>query len=144
MSLPNRSRFVYNDGAGVDFFMLLPARQWLPASKGHGESDTSASGIPAHFEVRRDARLHLPLRFFESEWPSVRRLVEHGQRSGSATWYPDMDVSGTSFTVYVDEPAMGDEIIPRPSEHAGVLELDIVLRRTTSGQMEPVYYEADS
>lgn len=131
MPMPFRPRWVYNDGSAVDYLMSLPQRPWGHGSKPFGGSDVSGAGVPESFEIRRDYRLHLTLRFPESEWSDVERLVRHLQRSGSATFYPDQDVGGTSHTVYGDEPGMDEEIRPRRGEDIGTLELDIVVRRTT-------------
>lgn len=131
MALPFRPRWVYNDGSAVDLLMSLPQRPWTFGSNGLGGSDVAASGVPASFEIRRDYFLHLTLRFTEAEWDDVERLVRHLQRSGSATFYPDRDVGGTSHTVYGHLPAMGEEIRPRRSEEPSTLELDVSVRRTT-------------
>lgn len=127
-----RPRWVYNDGSAVDYTMALSQRAWDFESNAEGGSDVTATGVPASYEIRRDYRLHLTLRFPESEWASVERLVRHFQRSGSATMYPDEAVGGTSHTVYGDSPAMGEPIRPRRTEEPSTLELNITVRRTTS------------
>ncbi len=137
--LPYRPRWVYNDGAAVDYSMSLPQKPWGHGSKGVGGSDTSAAGVPESFEIRREHRLHLVLRFPETEWPDVERLVRHLQRSGTATFYPDQDVGSTSHTVYGDAPAIGEEIRPRRTDEIGTLELDVTVRRTTDALFTDVH-----
>lgn len=127
-----RPRWVYNDGSAVDYTMALEQRPWDFESLGVGGSDETATGIPASYEIRRDYSLHLTLRFRESEWPNVERLVRHLQRSGSATMYPDESVGGTSHAVYGKSPKMREPIRPRRSDEQSTLELDISVRRTTS------------
>lgn len=138
--LPKRPRFVFNDGSAVDFTLTHPQRTWRPGSRGVGGSDVSAAGVPEAFEVRRDERLHVTLRFTESEWANVRRMVVHGQGAGTITFYPDADVAGTNHTVYLDEPEMGQEVVPRRSELASIYEIDVVLRRTTSTAFTDEYF----
>lgn len=141
MSIPLRPRFVYNDGSAVDFTFTLAQRPWDYSSRALGGSDTSAAGVPAAFQIRRDYMLHLSFRFYESEWSSVERLVRHLQNGGSATFYPDADVPGTSHTVYGELPAMGEEIRPRrSSDYPKVLELEITVRRTTSTIFTDEYF----
>lgn len=127
-----RPRWVYNDGSAVDYTMSIDQRPWDPESQAEGGSDVTATGVPASYEIRRDYRLNLTLRFPESEWSNVERLVRHFQRSGSATFYPDQSVGGTSHTVYGDRPAMGEAIRPRRGDEPSTMELDIAIRRTTS------------
>lgn len=127
-----KPRWVYNDGSSVDYSMTIEQRPWDFGSLGIGGSDTSGAGVPSAFEIRRDYFLHQTLRFPESEWESVERLVRHLQGGGTAALYPDEDVPGTSHTVYGHRPALGEEIRPRRSDEPSTLELDISVRRTTS------------
>ncbi len=131
MSYVERPRWVYNDGGAVDFTHALPQRPWNFGKRLFGGSDLSAAGVPAAFTIREENLLFITIRFPVSEWANVERLVTHGQRGGTFTWYPDQ--SGTNHTVYLDEPAMNEIIRPRRS--AGdqrTFELDITLRRTTN------------
>ena len=127
-----RPRWVYNDGSAVDYTMSLPQRPWGHGSQALGGSMVSAAGTPESYEIRRDYLMDLVLRFPESEWTNVERLVRHLQRSGSATWYPDQGDAGTSHTVYGVSPAMGEPIRPSRTDDIGTLELAITIRRTTS------------
>lgn len=140
MTLPKRPRFVFNDGTAADFTLSKPQRPWRPGSRGVGGSDVSGAGAPEAFEVRRDERLRLRLRFTESEWANVRRMIVHGQNAGTITFYPDADVGGTSHTVYLDEPALGEEFSPEPTETHGLYEISVVLRRTTEVTFTDEYF----
>lgn len=136
-----RPRWVYTDSVGaVDYTMSLEQRPWDPESGSVGGSDETATGIPASFEILRRPLLHLTLRFPESEWASVERLVRHLQRSGSATMYPDQSVAGTSHAVYGESPKMGEGIRPRRGDEPSTLELDVTVRRTTSGIFTDEYF----
>lgn len=138
---PLRPRWVYTDSDGaVDYLMSTPQRPWNFGSLGLGGSDISAAGVPAAFEIRRDHLLHLTLRFPESEWDDVERLVRHLQRAGSATFYPDQDDTSVAHTVYGDSPKLGEDIEPRRSGFPAILELDISVRRTTDAVFTDPYY----
>ncbi len=132
MASPFQPRWVYDDGSAVDYSMSIPQRPWDFGSRGIGGSDSSAAGVPAAFQIRRDYLMHLRLRFPEGEWDDVERLVRHLQRAGSATFYPDQDRALPSHTVYGVTPALGEEIRPRRSDEISTMELDITIRRTTS------------
>lgn len=135
-----KPRWVYNDGSSVDYSMTIDQRPWDFGSRAVGGSDTAASGVPSAFVIRQDYFLHMTLRFPESEWPSVERLVRHLQGGGSATLYPDLDVTGTFHSVYGERPALGEEIRPRRSDEPSTLEQDITVRRTTSAIFSDEYF----
>ena len=137
---PLRPRWVYNDGAPVDYPMSISQRPYDMSSRGFGGSDVSAAGVPAAFEIRRDNLLRLTLRFPEHEWDDVERVVRHLQLAGSATFYPDQDDTSIAYTVYGESPAMGSEIRPRRSDFPRVLELDVTVRRTTDAIFDDPFY----
>ncbi len=138
---PLRPRWVYNDGAAVDYSMLIAQREWSYGSKGEGGGDVSAAGVPSAFVIRRDYLLHHGLRFHAYEWPSVERLVRHLQEGGTATFYPDRSFAGTSHTVYGVEPKVGEEMRPtRDGQDPEVLELALTIRRTTSAIFTDEYH----
>ena len=138
---PLRPRWVYTDSSGaVDYLMSVPQRPWGFGSRGVGGSDISAAGVPASYEIRRDHLLHLTLRFPESEWDDVERLVRHLQLAGSATLYPDQDDTSVLHLVYGESPALGEEILPRRSAFPSVLELDVTVRRTTDAIFVDPYF----
>lgn len=143
MAFPLRPRWVYTDALGaVDYTMSLPQRPWDFGSRvpaGAGGMEVSGSGVPAAYEIRREYLLHLTLRFAESEWATVERLLRHLQRAGSATFYPDA-TAGDNHTVYGESPAMGEEIRPRRSDEPSTLEIDVTVRRTTEAIFDDEYY----
>lgn len=133
--------FTYDDGAPVDLALMLPVGLWrhrLKATGGEAESDAA---FPASYVVRRDYQLAIPLRFYESEWPAVRALLEFGQSGGVLTWFPDLE-SEDSFDVYLDSPAVGEEINPDPdAAYPRALVLTIVLRRVDGVEWDLGYFE---
>lgn len=140
MALQLRPRWVYDDGEPVTLELRLPQRPWLPGTGTVGGSDVSAAGVPSAFLIRRDHTWSLTLRFFESEWPSIERLVAHLQGGSSATWYPDAGQDETR-TVYGVTPAMGDPVTPRRGDDPGTLELDLVIRRTTTAVVRDRFFD---
>ncbi len=118
--------FQYPD---VDLALMLPVALWTHRLKATGGDIESDAAFPASYVVRRDYQLAIPLRFYESEWPEVRALLEYGQTGGVVTWFPDLE-SEDSFDVYIDSPSIADDIVP--SVDAGyprALDLTIVVRR---------------
>lgn len=131
MSYVERPKWIYNDGGAVTFTMALSQRPWDFGKRQFGGSDVSAAGVPAAFAIRQENLLFVTIRFPVSEWASVERLVRHGQGGGTVAFYPD-ESEGTNHTVYIDEPRMGEPILPRrdPRDQR-TFELDLTLRRTT-------------
>lgn len=134
-------RWVYNDGSSVDYTLALPQRPWSFGSLGHGAMGVTASGIPAGYEVRRDYTLDLGLRFPETEWPDVERLVRHLQRARPATLYLDSENEQAAHTVYGEAPAMGEPIRPRRGTEPSTLELDVTVRSATATIFTEAYFE---
>ena len=131
MSYVERPKWVYNDGGAVTYTMALSQRPWNYGKRQVGGSDVSAAGVPAAFTIRQENFLYVTIRFPVSEWASGERLVRHGQAAGTITFYPDQS-EGTTHTVYLDEPRMGEVIQPRRNpQDQRTLELDLTLRRTT-------------
>ena len=137
---PFRPRWVYNDGGAVDYSMELAQRPWDYGSSAEGGSDVSAAGVPSAFVVRRDYLLHLGLRFHAYEWTNVERLIRHLQEGGSATYYPDRDVTTRSHTVYGDDLGLDEEIQPTRGDEPETLELRLTVRRTTSAIFTDEYH----
>lgn len=138
MALPWMPRFEYDTGpTTLDF--SIPARPYMPVDSTIGGTDRSAAGIPAAYEIRRDHNIVVSLRFYESEWPSVQAMLEFGQaHPNTMTFYPDQTVTGTSFTVYLEVPKMGERIAPRRMpDFTEVYELDIELSQVNSGSSTP-------
>jgi hypothetical protein len=140
MTTSARPRFTFTDGAGaVDFTLAHPSKPWVPGTVGVGDSDVSAAGVPAHFEVRRDATLQVSLRFPEAQWPVVRRMVVHGQRSGTIRYYPRSG-EGDFFDVYLLSPAMGEQASPSPGASFGTWEFQVTFRHIVGTVIEPNYF----
>jgi len=117
---------------------------WESSSKGHGGQDTSGSGIPEAFEYRRDETCKIKLRFTEAEWPAIRTWLTYCQRNPGVAFTFKFQLTPTEIpaggiSVYLEEPEMGKEIKPQRGETKGTLELEIVIRSTTS---TPIHVQA--
>lgn len=141
MPLRWRPRFVFDT---EDFTLELPVAPWDFEENTIGGSAESGAKVIAAFTVRRDLALILPLRFYESEWPLVRALIEYGITGQPITWYP-AGAEGTNFEVYLDNPSAGDSYEGTPDgTYPRALSLGIaVSRRGDGGDWDdlPSYFE---
>lgn len=129
--------FEYGD---VDLALMLPVALWNHQLRHTGGDIESDAAFPAAYIVRTDYQLAIPLRFYESEWPEVRALVEFGQTGAVIKWFPDLE-SEDSFDVYLDAPAIGEEITPTPDgTYPRALFLTIVLRRVDGEPWDLGYF----
>lgn len=129
------------DYAAVQLELELPQGLWqhrVPVAAG-GDIESTA-GFPASYIVRRAHILAVPLRFYESEWPDVRALLEYGQTGLPFTWFPDQ-LELESFEVYLEGPEVGKAIEPRPdARYPRALSLTIELRRTDDAPWDLEYF----
>jgi len=118
----------------VTINFTVPSKPFGLVSRGVGGFDKSAAGIPAAYEIRREQLLKWTLTFLESEWSSVEAWLRWAQQTaGSFTFKPDKAQPGTSYTVYLEEPAMGQDIAPtRRTDYIGAFDLAMTFRRTTN------------
>lgn len=132
--------FAYNDGEAVDLALMLPVGLWNHRLKQTGGDIESDAAFPASFIVRRDYQLAIPLRFYESEWPEVRALIEYAQTGGVFTWFPDLE-SEDSFDVYFDAPKIGEDIDPQTDgSYPRAMSLTIVVRRVDGEPWDLGYF----
>lgn len=133
-------RFLWDDDLVNDETLELPVGQWRHQPKAIGGDIESDAGYPASFVVRRDHCLYVPVRFFEDEWPTLRRLIAHGQGGGVIYWYPDVD-EVTSYEVYLEAPALGDPVEPLPDgEYPAALSLVLTFRKASGGNWDDLLY----
>lgn len=119
-------RFTYTDdaSAAVDLTLGWAGRAWTPASEAVGGREFSANrAAVASYEIRRDQILGQTLRVRESEWPAVRKMLEHGQRGTVITVFPDS--TGVGRTAYLLTPGYDERIMPRRGDFPGLLEIDV-------------------
>lgn len=121
--------FQYTDEDPVDVAFMLPIGLWRHTLKQTGGDIESDAAFPAAYIVRRDYQLSIPLRFYEGEWSTVRAMIEFGQLGGIIKWFPDLD-SEESFEVYLDDPSLGDDIVPQVDDsYPRALTIALVIRR---------------
>lgn len=137
-------RFVYNPGVEVDVTLELPVGIWRHSTPTVGGDIDSDAGHPASFIVRRSYSLIVPVRFFESEWTTVRELIEYGQTGGVITWYPDAEELD-SFDVYLEAPMVGDDITGAiDGEYPRALSQAITIRRVDGVAFDGLEYFSES
>lgn len=107
----------------IDKTLSVPGHVWVRTSEGVGGIEWSAARVPSSYEIRRDQKLRQRLRFMESEWPDVRKLLEHGQRGTLITVYPDS--TGVGRTCYLVSPGWDEGVQPTPTEFPGLLEIEV-------------------
>jgi hypothetical protein len=118
-------RFLYG---GSELVTTLPARAWVPGEEAVGTRRITATGVGAGEIIRTDTRLHMTLRFYESEWPDVVALIEYGLTSDLVEWFPEADDPGTSFQVYLDSPEPSEDWGPTRTDFERVMEIELVWR----------------
>lgn len=117
----------------VEFIFSKPQKFWTPASRPHGGGNVSDSGVPESFIIRRDQLVYLELRFTEAEWPDFASWIETVQDGSAFDFWFDYTDDTTRYTVYLEEPSIGDgEIRPDRDEYNSVFSHKVVLRSTSS------------
>jgi hypothetical protein len=137
--IPNTPKVVYNS---ITLLFTLPCRPWISTTRGVGAGkEESAAGVPSVWVTRREYPLRVPLRFLESEWPSVRAwLVWAMDGGGSFSFFPDQSV-GTSYTCYLVRPTTDEDVVPSPDpEYPKARELEVTVRRTTAAAIDTAYF----
>ena len=126
-----RSRFDYGVGGGITILtMALPVRPWDTRKETIGGRRIASGGQGASHIVRVDQIVVVPLRFPETAEAAVLGLIDWGQTEETFTWFPDANITGTSFLVYLHAPGAGSPASPtRMLEFPKVKELSIELRR---------------
>lgn len=134
-------RFLWVDENGPnDETLSLPVGLWrhsFPVIGGDIESD---AGHPASYIVRREYCLAVPVRYFEEEWPILRAIIAAGQSGEPIVWIPDVE-EGTSYEVYLEAPAIGDDVTPViDGEYPAALALTLTLRRVNDATWDALQY----
>ncbi len=134
-------RFLWVDDTGPnDETLELPVGLWrhsFPVIGGDIESD---AGVPASYIVRREYCLAVPVRYLENEWPILRAIIAAGQGGAPIVWIPDVE-EGTSYEVYLESPAIGDDVTPViDGEYPAALALTLTFRRVDDGNWDALQY----
>lgn len=116
----------------------LPVALWQHGGDSRGQARITATGIPDVSIINRKRTLVVPVRFYEEEWPIVRRLVEWGMTKSPFIWIPESDFYAqdqiVQATVYLDSPRVADVVSPIPdANYPRVSSLALTLRQIVTG-----------
>lgn len=143
MAVGNRPKFSYGSGPTA-LTLTWPARPWTPSRPSVGGVAWSAAGVPASYQVRIDGDLILVLRVTEAELPAVYAWIEAVRSPMETfTFWPDADTAGTSYTVYLAHPAVGEDIPLQRQQHpddGAVFDLTVTLRKVDGSAWTDAYY----
>lgn len=112
--------FMFGPAGDVETLALrLPVALWQHGGPSMGISRTTATGLPGITFTNRKRTLIVPVRFFEDEWPAVRRLIEWGMSKNPFIWIPESDPYAqdqiAAATVYLDTPRAAELVTPIPN-----------------------------
>lgn len=135
MSLPWIPRLKY----GPQIINLsLPQKPWNLSPVGVGGYRVSAAGVPNSYQLRRDQRAEVEIRVTDDELSDVFAWIAYAQSPPFVVQFQfDQGVPSTSYNVYLDSPAMGEDVMITREDTINVVSLTI---RTTSGTPFSVKY----
>ena len=124
--------------------LALPQRPWTPGTRGVGSARTISNGSAEAFKLRRDELFRQRIRFWEDEWPGVRRMISDLQDNAVVcNVYPDQD-SFDHYECYLIGPAMGEDVYPDRGDEGElggqIFEIDLVWRTTNETVVTTEYY----
>lgn len=132
-------KVVYN--AGVTFSFTISQKPWIPKSRTVGGYGLSGAGVPESYRIRRDNRLTLTLRFYEAELANVMNWIEWCQDNAGtpfSLYLESTDV--TPISCYLDEPKIGDEIVPvRNPQFLKQYEVTVTVRSVDGSRFTRAY-----
>lgn len=116
----------------------LPVGLWLHGGPSTGIARATGTGIPGVSMISRKRTLTVPVRFYEDEWPAVRRLIEWGMTKAPFTWFPESEFYAqdqlVSAVVYLDSPRVADIVSPLPDpSYPRVSTIALTLRQIAEG-----------
>lgn len=131
--------FIFGPADALETLVLtLPVALWTHGGSSMGTRRATATGLPGVSFIHRKRTLVVPIRFYEEEWPAVRRLVEWGQTKAPFIWIPESDFYAqdqvVQTTVYLDAPRVGDVVSPVPDAgYPRVSSLALTFRQIVNG-----------
>jgi hypothetical protein len=133
-----KPKVIYN---GVTLLFLISQRPWSPKSKGVGGYGISGAGVPESYKQRRDQRLTLILRFYESQLNAVMLWLEYCQDNAGTPFDFYLETTdGTPVSVYLDEPTIVEEIIPvRSQQFPKMYEQTVTIRSVDGSRFTRAY-----
>lgn len=127
-------RFTFGPADDLEVFEpALPVALWQHSVPTVGITRKTATGLPGVTFRQRQQLIVVPVRYYETEWPAMRRLIEWGQTKAPFLWLPDRDGS-SELTVILSAPRVADAITPEPDgEYLRVSVLRLTFRQLVTG-----------
>lgn len=131
--------FIFGPAEDLETLALsLPVALWQHSVPTIGVTRKTATGLPGVTFKNRQQMITVPIRFTESEWPAVQRLIEWGQTKAPFIWIPDSDPLGAdqlpSATVILAAPRIADVVSPEPDgEYPRVMSVPLTFRQIVNG-----------
>lgn len=145
MSLPCIPKFQWGYNLESDLTLELPQFPWNRGTGGVWGSDTSASGKPEAFLIRRDYIRWFRYRVLESEMDAFEEFLAWIQESGEPcnVWL-DADLDETMHSVYLNSLRFEDgEILQheRDGEYLPLFVVALAFRTADGGQWSHTWTE---
>lgn len=131
--------FIFGPADSLETLALtLPVGLWRHGGPSVGTARITGTGIPAVSIINRKRTLTVPVRFYEQEWPAVRRLIEWGQTKAPFIWIPESDPYSqdqiVQATVRLDAPRVADIVTPIPdASYPRVSSIALTFRQIVLG-----------
>lgn len=134
-----KPKVIYN--GAVNLLFTVSQRPWAQKSKGVGGYDESAAGVPESYVQRREERLTIILRFYESQLDAVLTWLAWAQDNAGTTFNFYLEsTDAVPYSVYLVEPVMGDEIAPqRSAQYPKVFEITVTIRTANGARIVRAY-----
>lgn len=131
------SRFTFGPAEALEVFEpALPVGLWQNSVPTIGTARKTGTGLPGVTFGQRQQLLIVPVRYYETEWPAVRRLIEWGQTKAPFLWLPDRGaLEIPEVEVILSAPRVADAISPEPDgRYPRVSVLRLTLRQLVAGE----------
>lgn len=130
-SLDWRPRFVYGTGPAT-WTATIPMRIWRRRYMTTGGADRAATWLGASYKISDAYMLVIRIRYLESEENALFAAIDYMRAwPNTGTFYPNVKDLGTSFTVDVQSPMMGQDIEGQEDpDYPEAREIEVVLRNT--------------
>lgn len=111
--------------------LQLPPQEWEEERATVGGSGRAAGGALAGYTVREDFLLHVPLRMYHDEWPTLQALLAWAETGATFTFEPDpVGRPDVSIEVTLESPRAGESTRPRSDPAYSQIKLvTLVLKR---------------
>lgn len=142
-------RFTFGpEGDTESITLSYPVEVFIHGGRTGGTSRRTASGVPHASIPQRYRTIGLTLRFQDTEWAAVRRMVVWGQSGAPFLWSPgdleDLEQTEADVTVLLDAPRVRDGFTPeRDTDMPWLMRLSIVLCRADRDPWSIEYFKSE-